>query len=145
MREGGCFCGALRYRIDGEPIDAGYCHCRMCQRVSGAPVLAWGHWRQDRFRWLDGEPSVLRSSAQGERFFCGRCGTHILFRDPAAPDVVDVNLATLDDPAAIRPEYHIWTASRIAWFDTADTLPRYQDGAVAERQARRQQDPPEEG
>ena len=39
--EGGCLCGAVRYRISAEPIDAGYCHCRMCQRSTGAPVVSW--------------------------------------------------------------------------------------------------------
>jgi hypothetical protein len=136
--EGGCFCGALRYRVDGPPIDAGYCHCRMCQRASGAPVLAWGHWPRDAFRWLGGgEPAVLVSSADCRRLFCGRCGTHLLFRDATDPGVVDLNLATLDDPSAVRPEYHIWTESRIPWFELADALPRYPDGAVEERRGPR--------
>lgn len=39
--EGGCRCGAIRYRITGEPLSAGFCHCRMCQRAAGAPVVAW--------------------------------------------------------------------------------------------------------
>jgi hypothetical protein len=141
-REGGCFCGAVRYSVDGEPIDAGYCHCRMCQRAAGAPVLAWGNWPEAAFRWLAGEPAVLRSSARGERSFCGRCGTHLLFRDPEEPGIADVNLATLDDPATVRPDHHIWTASRIPWFDTADSLPRYPEGAVEQRRAARQADQP---
>ena len=40
MREGGCYCGAIRYRIEGEPLHVNYCHCRMCQRLSGAPVVS---------------------------------------------------------------------------------------------------------
>lgn len=134
--EGGCFCGAVRYRVEGAPIDAGFCHCRMCQRASGAPVLAWGHWRDEAFRWLEGEPAVLHSSARGERSFCGRCGTHMLFRDPTDPGLIDINVATLDDPASVPPEYHIWTASRIPWFDTIDTLPRYPDGDSDQPQPR---------
>ena len=41
MGEGGCLCGALRYRLDAAPLDIGYCHCSMCRRSTGAPVLAW--------------------------------------------------------------------------------------------------------
>jgi hypothetical protein len=133
--EGGCFCGAVRYRLDGEPVDAGYCHCRMCRRAAGAPVLAWGIWPAAAFRGLVGEPAVLRSSARGERGFCGRCGTHLLFRDPEDPEFVEANLATLDDPAAVRPRRHIWTASRIPWFELADDLPRCPEGPPVEQRS----------
>ena len=129
-REGGCFCGLVRYRVQGPPIDAGYCHCRMCQRSAGAPVLAWGSWRSDRLAWLTAEPATFASSAEGRRRFCGACGTQLLFWTTAEPEIVDVNLVTLDEPAAIVPEYHIWTASRIPWFETTDTLPRYPDAGV---------------
>ena len=64
--EGGCFCGAIRYRVTGEPIDAGYCHCRMCQLSAGAPAVAWGTWEIGRFQWLSGEPRTLQSSASGQ-------------------------------------------------------------------------------
>jgi hypothetical protein len=126
-REGGCFCGATRYRVQGPPIDAGYCHCRMCQRSAGAPVLAWGSWPGENFQWLTAEPATFMSSTQGRRQFCAGCGTQLLFWTEAEPEIMDVNLVTLDDPAAIVPEYHTWTASRIPWFETADTLPRYPD------------------
>ena len=141
-REGGCFCGAVRYRVEGEPVDAGYCHCRMCQRSVGAPVVAWGTWRRKRFVWLSPEPATLRSSARAARRFCSACGTQLLFWGEDAPQVVDVNLATLDDPAAIRPGHHIWIMSRIPWFDTADSLPRYHDVGADERGLRLGDDPP---
>ena len=135
---GGCFCGAVRYRVADEPIDAGYCHCRMCQRSVGAPVVAWGSWPEAAFAWLAAEPATLVSSTTGRRRFCGACGTQILFWTADEPALVDLNLATLDDPAAIVPTYHIWTATRIAWFETADDLPRYRDAGpdTAEHRAR---------
>ena len=52
MAEGGCFCGAVRYRVEGEPIQSDYCHCRMCQRAGGAPVVAWGTWSVSQVTWL---------------------------------------------------------------------------------------------
>ena len=135
-RTGGCFCGAVRYRVEGEPIDAGYCHCRMCQRTTGAPVVAWGSWDAAGFGWLTAEPKILPSSAQGQRRFCGACGTHILFWTAEEPEIVDVNLVTLDHPEQVAPQYHIWTDSRIPWFDTADTLPRYPDRGIDSREHR---------
>ena len=130
--EGGCLCGAVRYRISAEPHHAGYCHCRMCQRSAGAPVVAWLTGPSDGFAWISGEPAVYRSSPKAERLFCPRCGTQLVFREPADPDRLDVTLASLDDPAAVRPGHHIWTSSRIGWFDVADDLPRYPEGGPAD-------------
>ncbi len=121
--EGGCLCGGLRYRISGAPRSADYCHCRMCRRAAGAPVVARLTVAAAAFAWSAGEPAVYRSSARAEWLFCPRCGSQIALRDE--PDCLDVTLASLDDPGAVRPGYHIWTASRISWFETADDLPRY--------------------
>ena len=102
MGEGGCFCGAVRYRVEGPPLHAGWCHCRMCQRTVGAPVVPWGTWPADRFAWLRGEPRTFVSSAKGERSFCPSCGT------------------------SLPPEHHIWTMSRVPWLELADDLPRHE-------------------
>jgi hypothetical protein len=123
--EGGCLCGAVRYRIGAEPSHADYCHCRMCQRAAGAPVVPWLTVASAAFAWTTGEPAVYRSSQEAERLFCPTCGTQLVFRALAEPGELDVTLASLDDPAAAPPGHHIWTASRISWFDTADDLPRY--------------------
>jgi hypothetical protein len=121
--EGGCLCGAVRYRISAEPRTADFCHCRMCRRAAGAPVVARLTVASAAFAWIKGEPKVYRSSAEVLRLFCPACGSQLALRDE--PDHLDVTLASLDDPEAVRPSYHIWTTSRIAWFETADGLPRY--------------------
>jgi hypothetical protein len=126
--EGGCLCGAVRYRISIEPHGAGYCHCRMCQRATGAPVVPWLGMASDGFAWTKGTPAVYRSSPEAERLFCATCGTQMVFRVIAEPHLLDVTLASLDDPEAIPPDHHIWTTSRIAWFDTRDDLPRHPEG-----------------
>lgn len=125
MPEGGCMCGAVRYRVDGEPSDSGYCHCRMCQRAVGAPVVPWGTWPAERFAWLAGEPKTFASSEKGERSFCSVCGTSLTFVDPTEPGQVDVTLATLDDPTAVPPTSHGWTESQVPWLEIADKLPRH--------------------
>ena len=123
--EGGCLCGGVRYRISAAPSHADYCHCRMCQRANGAPVVAWLTVARAAFAWARGEPAVYRSSDEAERLFCPTCGDQLAFRALAEPAHLDVTLASLDDPEAVRPSYHIWTSSQIGWFDTADDLTRY--------------------
>ena len=128
---GGCHCGSLRFAATLGPIDVGYCHCRICQRTTGAPALVWGSFPVGSFAYVKGAPTVYRSSERGQREFCPVCGAQIAYRAVGA-GTIDVNVGCLDHPEGIEPRSHIWTSSRIAWFDTADALPRFA-GAAPER------------
>jgi hypothetical protein len=108
-------------------IDAGYCHCRLCQRSSGAPVVAWASLPTTSLSYTSGKPTTYHSSANGRREFCAACGTQIAFRDVTTPARSDVNIATLDDPDSVKPQYHTWVSSQISWFEIADDLPRHAD------------------
>ena len=90
-------------------------------------MLAWLTVPVGGFAYTKGRPAEFRSSAHGQREFCGVCGTQLVFRNSTTPMTVDVTVASLDDPAAVAPEYHIWRASRIPWFETTDALPRHDD------------------
>ncbi len=127
MIEGGCLCGAIRYRASADPLETGYCHCRMCQRVSGAPVVAWAEFAVDSFDYTRGEPAIYRSSPKAQRHYCPSCGTQLGFRDSGSPQSVAINSCTADDPESLVPQYHIWHDSRMPWFETTDGLPRYED------------------
>ena len=124
---GGCACGAVRYRLSAEPFDAGWCHCRTCQLWSGAPAMAFASVTVNRFAYAAGgdKVKVFESSRFGRRGFCGECGTPLTMQVDHQPDTLDFTLATLDDPDAVAPEFHIFHASRIAWFETVDDLPRH--------------------
>ena len=122
---GRCACGAVRYALFSTPFDAGYCHCRICQLSSGAPVMAFATVPLDDYRIVEGAPRVRRSSNLAERSFCGDCGTPLAIHATYQPDTIDIAIATLDHPVDVVPGFHIWTSSRIAWFDTADALPRH--------------------
>ncbi len=123
--DGGCLCGAVRYRIDGEPLSAGYCHCRMCQRAAGAPVVAWVAFRRGSFRIVKGEPAAVRASPRATRRFCSRCGSALTFEYSSSTDTVDVTIATLDDPNAAEPVYQIWTSSRVPWLHLESLGPHF--------------------
>jgi hypothetical protein len=123
---GGCVCGAVRFSSIAEPVDAGYCHCKLCQRSTGAPVLAWVSYPTAGFSYNHGEPARYQSTKHGHREFCSACGTQIAYRDSQDAATVDVNVGSLDDCDQVQPRYHIWCASRIPWFDIADNLPRYE-------------------
>jgi len=123
--EGGCLCGKVRFRVTAPPLDAGYCHCRMCQKNSGAPVVAWATFPVASFFWIAGEPGTYASSARGKRSFCTACGSYLVFASAESPAEVSVNTASFDTPEAFPPRKHIYVESRISWFHTADDLPRH--------------------
>ena len=125
--EGGCLCGNIRYQIDAEPVDAGFCHCRLCQRSSGAPTLAWLTLPIAGFRYTGDEAAVFHSSDRYQREFCPTCGTQLVFRASTDPTTIDVTLCSLDDSSVIGPQYHIWTQSKVSWLHIGDDLPQYPD------------------
>jgi hypothetical protein len=125
---GGCLCGVVRYRLASEPYDAGWCHCRTCQLNSGAPAMAFAtvpvrDWVAER-----GEEDIrsVKSSSFGHRCFCGRCGTPLLMKVDHQPETLDFSIATLDNPDALPPTFHIFFASHIVWADIRDALPRHE-------------------
>ena len=123
--EGGCLCGRVRYRVSLAPIDSGYCHCRMCQKSSGAPLQATAEIPVAGFAFIQGEAKAYRSSAEAVRHFCPHCGSQLTFRMAEKPAYVSINTPTLDRPEALPPRMHIWRESRIPWFEVKDDLPRH--------------------
>ncbi|HYE27527.1 MAG TPA: GFA family protein [Allosphingosinicella sp.] len=126
-REGGCACGAVRYRLKSEPFDAGWCHCRTCQLNSGAPAMVFASVPAGDLVWTRGADKVrsFKSSSFGHRRFCGECGTPFLMEVDHQPETVDFSVATLDAPELVIPGFHIFWSSRIPWFEPSDDLPRH--------------------
>ncbi|MGZ8337019.1 MAG: GFA family protein, partial [Allosphingosinicella sp.] len=124
---GGCACGVVRYALKSAPYDAGWCHCRTCQLVSGAPAMVFASVKAGDLVFVAGADKVksFASSRFGRRLFCGECGTPLLVEVDHQPETVDFSVATLDDPDRVPPGFHIFRASRIGWFETADDLPRH--------------------
>jgi hypothetical protein len=124
---GGCACGAVRYELRSEPWDTGWCHCRTCQLNSGSPAMVFASVAPHDLVWTNGGDKVksFKSSSFGRREYCGECGTPFLMIVDHQPETVDFSVATLDEPDAVAPGFHIFYASKIAWFETADELPRH--------------------
>ncbi len=124
--DGGCLCGKVRFQVSAPKIDSGYCHCRTCQKNSGAPVVAWVTFPATGFAWTQGAPGNYRSSPQARRQFCADCGSYMVFLSDWFPGEVSVNTASFDDPEAFPPEMHIFTDARISWLHIDDDLPRHE-------------------
>jgi len=126
MPKGQCHCGAVHYEMPAETIHKALCHCSDCRRHSGAPAVAWGLVSKDDLK-VDGETKEYASSDNGRRHFCPECGTALFYtNDVIFPGQVDVQVATLDDPDAIKPDAQIQVAERIGWMERLDQMPAFQ-------------------
>ncbi len=124
--EGGCLCGALRYRVSG-PIDhVTHCHCTMCRRWSGAVAVTWFTVSLDRFEIAKGELATYRSSSHGERRYCPECASQIAFWSSQRPGEIDITLGSLDHPEGYPADYHVWTSARLPWLHLDEDLPAYE-------------------
>ena len=124
---GGCACGTVRYALASDPVDSGWCHCRICQPPSGAPALVFPAVPRQDFAFTRGAERVgtFRSSDFGHRLFCRDCGTPLAMEVDYEPKTIDFSVATLDDPGAVPPEFHIFYESRVSWFEPGDSLPKH--------------------
>ena len=122
---GGCHCGAVRYRLARQPTYSMICHCRTCQGISGAPVMAWVSAPRADFQWTSGEPSRYASSPDVERRHCPACGTQLCYTRACEPTWIDVATASLDEPEACAPTHHSWLSHNILWVRFGDGLPTY--------------------
>lgn len=123
---GRCMCGDVRFEISRPAITTGYCHCRMCQRFSGAPVAAFAVFPRDAVRFTKGEPKYYKSSLIYERGFCSNCGSSLTGRyfAPETADWLGIRTASLDHPEDFAPTWHLGIESRVPWLDIHDDLPR---------------------
>jgi len=126
MPKGQCHCGAVRYEMPAETIHKALCHCSDCRRHAGAPAVAWGLVSKDQLK-VECETKEYASSEHGRRHFCPSCGTALFYtNDLIFPGQIDVQIATLDDPDAIRPNAQIQVAERIGWMERLGEMPEFQ-------------------
>jgi hypothetical protein len=128
---GRCVCGAVRYELRGELRGVLVCHCVECRRYHGTSGAYTAVARDDLtlldpenlLRWFPGPQSVTG----GERGFCSRCGSSLLWREPDSA-TFSVTAGTLDGPTGLRIVQHIWDEQRADW-EPVDDLPRAPRGS----------------
>jgi len=118
--EGGCACGAVRYAMTGGPMFVNCCHCRWCQRESGAAFALNAIIEADRVVLLKGTPEMVMTpsaSGQGQNFArCPACRVALWSNYAGAGEALRfVRVGTLDQPDQLPPDIHIYTASKQPW------------------------------
>ena len=127
--EGGCYCGAVRYRAEGDPLMKGQCHCRECQYASGGGPNFTMALADAGFRYTKGQPKAFRRKDLDKpvtREFCGECGTQLLSRSPALPGTVLLKVGTFDDPKAFGgPQVAIFLCDKQPFHLVPEGIPTF--------------------
>lgn len=129
MREGGCSCGQVRYRLTAEPLFVHCCHCLNCQRQTGSAFVVNVLIEAPRVEIVAGTPQAVEAprddgSAQ-EIFRCPDCLVAVYSRY-GHPGVYFVRAGTLDDPSSVSPDVHIFTRSKLPWVALPEAVPSYE-------------------
>ena len=122
-REGGCLCGAVRFKAEGEPINVRICHCRNCQKAMGSPFFARALFDQKALT-VEGETARYASSEALDRVFC-KTAARGCSPGERNGTVAGVALAAFDDRNAFAPTEHIWVTEKMDWVRLDDGLPQY--------------------
>ena len=128
VAEGGCLCGAIRYRVSDAPLFSVICHCATCRKASGAPSVAWVTFNRSEVQILTAEPQRYRSSPAVLRRFCGKCGTAISYEHAATAPTIDLTTISLDDPNVFPPTGEVWLEHRVPWVAVNPTLHQHPRG-----------------
>ncbi|KAF9454392.1 hypothetical protein P691DRAFT_692565 [Macrolepiota fuliginosa MF-IS2] len=134
---GGCYCGAVRWEVTGKPLVSAYCHCSLCQRLSGAPFINTIHFPAPAFKWVHGSDSVLDSYAVEakpwkKRWRCKTCGACVAsFHEKgnrwsmwgSQLDRDEEGKVKADMWEDLKPTVHIFYETRL--LDVKDGLPKW--------------------
>ena len=129
--DGGCACGAVRYRMSSAPMFVHCCHCLDCQRQTGSAFVLNALIEADRVTLLKGEPKAVQvptDSGKPHRIFrCPSCETAVWSEyGGAGPVIRFVRVGTLDNPAALAPDVHIYTRSKQPWVTLPAAVPAFE-------------------
>jgi hypothetical protein len=129
--DGSCLCGNVTYACDADPIASANCHCRDCQRASGAAFSTIAIVPEDSFE-ISGETLAVFQTIGDEhgkvahRHFCSNCGSQLITKSDAFPGVVFIKVGTLDDTSLVQPALDVWSESKQSWTEPGErvTVPR---------------------
>jgi len=122
---GNCFCGAVKIRVSGAPVEMGYCHCNSCRVYSGAPFVTYALFTEDQVTISQGAEllGLINMTGKSARRFCTRCGGHVMTEHPGT-GFIDIHASVLQE-LHFRPVWHLNYAEAV--LPIRDGLPKLKD------------------
>jgi len=116
MRTGGCRCGKIRFRVEGEPLGGVACHCRDCQYMAGGSANLTWVFSDAGFKLTNGEPSVYKAKpTSGGTYFCSQCGVQVFSRPDSNTTMVAIRVGAFDDAAGFKVQADMWMSAAPPW------------------------------
>jgi hypothetical protein len=127
---GHCACGAVRFRLTSRPMFVHCCHCRDCQRQTGSAFVLNALIETDRIELIAGQPhsvTVPTDSGQAHDIYrCPKCEVAVWSDYGRRPKLRFVRVGTLENPAALPPDIHIYTRSKLQWITLPEGVPAFE-------------------
>lgn len=121
---GRCLCGCVRFKVNGEILSAGHCHCESCRRATSSPVTTFFTVRRSDAE-IGGESLRFYASSPGvKRGFCRNCGSPMSFQTDERPNEMDFYVASLNDGLHVEIHEHWHWDERVDWLNVTDDLPK---------------------
>ncbi|MCP5082795.1 MAG: GFA family protein [Alphaproteobacteria bacterium] len=131
VTQGRCLCGQVAYEFEGKINWCGHCHCESCRRNTSSAVATFFAVPRSAYRFTGREPQAYVSSKGVRRLFCGNCGSPIAYEADAYKHEIHFYIGTLENPAELMPQFHVFYEEKLPWFEVDDDLPRH-GGTTAE-------------
>ena len=120
MIAGGCYCGKIRFAVNGQPRICTNCHCENCRRAAGAQAVAWLIVKRSDFKWETGKPHRYKTDTGAFRTFCDACGTSLTYETDRRADEIDITAGSLNHPENFPPTKDVYPEEKLSWVDLLD-------------------------
>ena len=124
LMEGGCHCGAIRFKTNTEPYWGGACYCSDCRKISGAPYLVFAAFNEGEVEVLQGTPKKYSSSEKVIRSFCETCASPFAYTYKESQDKLFIPIGVFDNPSGFTLKEHIFVGQKLPWVRITDDLPQ---------------------
>ncbi len=122
---GRCLCGEVTFEFEGDINWCGHCHCDSCRRNTSSAVATFYAVPRSAYRFTGAEPKAFASSEGVRRLFCGTCGSPIAYEADIYSHEIHFYIGTLENPAEMLPQFHVFCGEKLPWLEIDDDLPRH--------------------
>ena len=120
---GHCYCGAVRFEVEGPSLWIGHCHCESCRRATGSVMATFAGFRPAQVVFTGTLPNRYTTDDGVTRSFCGQCGSPVSYELAARDDEIHLHLGLFDDLEPLRPADHSFLEEKVSWLRADEHLP----------------------